>query len=487
MSRDYQGEYNSLYKEYLEYTETVDESIKDKTDMDKFYDEYILKYQSKRDYVVDAMNKIASEAKAEGIKIKERPIKYYKIKRSESMDELELRALNTEKDYQREYDKAKKLYLLAQSSKDKADEEYEKAIEEAKAARAVVYEVSKNLMKKHSKEMIDLSDEAKKKGFTLKRSEEETTDIELRALKTLKDYEKAYDDLADEWKKNHAELMKAYSEEKKFSELVDKLEKIEKDINNKLSDLVNKAKKDGFELNQKPFRSEEISDLETRKKEVINKLTNLEERKNAVLDNLEYRAFKNEKECQKAYDAYTKKINDLEDELEKHYSDKAIDRAVEVFGKGDKYKEHKIRNQYEMERDSIKKQIGYLTKQRDKFIDEAKSNGWKLKRSFELDNLEYRALKTQEDYQKEYDKCCRQLASLARDWIDSYEQYKEEIKDYKKNGDKVAVNDLTKQMKKEEQEYHKDAAKVNDKIKTIITEAKKVGYKLKERNIIDFF
>ena len=104
MSRDYQGEYNSLYKEYLEYTETVDESIKDQTDMNKFYSEYILKYQSKRDYVVDYLNKIVSDAKAEGIKIKERPIKYYKIKRSESMDNLDIeeRALNTEEDYQKE-------------------------------------------------------------------------------------------------------------------------------------------------------------------------------------------------------------------------------------------------------------------------------------------------------------------------------------------------------------------------------------------------
>lgn len=471
MSRDYQGEYNSLYKEYLEYTETVDESIKDKADMDKFYDEYILKYQSKRDYVVDAMNKIVSDAKAEGVKIKERPIKYYKIKRSESMDELELEeraSFDSQKEAQKYYDDCKK--------------EYEKQLNLKKTLIKQITAVEEQY-KKVEKEMSDILSEmektvsmAKADGFTIKRSED-NDNLEYRALNTQKDYQKAIDELWDE-------IDDLLGEGKKYLDKIDMIRAKISPIEDQAKKLRKEAESKGFKIKSKSMANDKYYIQIVRSKEESS--------------DIELRALETQEDYQKAIDKlrneankYNKLANDCEKDTNDYIKKKSIERNMylkkveeildEIFDIKDeaKKKGFNIKNtRSSYNRDDLETRKKEIV---------ANLTNFEERKNAVLDNLEARALKTQEDYQKEYDKCWRQLASLARDWIDSYEQYKEEIKGYKKNGDKVAVNDLTKQMKKEEQEYHKEAAKVNDKIKTIVAAAKKLDYKLKERNVIDFF
>lgn len=275
MTRDYQKEYNDLYKEYLEYTETVDESTKDQSDMNKFYNEYILKYQSKRDYIVDYMNKVVADAKAEGIKIKERPIKYYKIKRSEIMDDIEDRD-----------GKISKFTTIEQC--DKSIDDNQKKIDKLKDEIAQL-------------EYYIKVAEKKKSELKNKKRSENMDNIEERALKTEDDYQKEFDKLNSNAKKLLRERDSIQSE-------LDKIETKLTALSDEINKLQSEAKSKGFKIK----RSEENDDLETRKKEIVANLTNLEERKNAILDNLEYRALKTQ-------DDYQKELENLNDKAYKFY------------------------------------------------------------------------------------------------------------------------------------------------------------------------
>lgn len=506
MSRDYQKEYNDLYKEYLEYTETVDESTKDQTDMNKFYDAYILKYQSKRDYVVDYMNKIVTDAKAEGIKIKERPIKYYKIKRSEDMDviedraksikdyqkeydeayleyedklkslgkndkltkeafkkvqekediigraiddieddlseidstinklskdieskkkqlknykpssdndkgerlleneikdlttklaiaeenkkilnkklnelkkikrsesmdnlEIEERALNTEQDYQKEYDNLKKQYNFFKAQNEKASERYSKKLKElnelSKDARA---ELDK-AMKANNDEMDNILDkvtklqaEAKSKGFKIKRSEE-NDDIELRALNTQEDYQH----YVDRYIKQYNNIRKKIEE---HEEIIKDYQKELKECLKEIDETQLEGKKKGFKVNTGNLgkRSEEATDLETRKKEIVANLTDLEERKNEILSNLETRALKTQDDYQKAYDELKDKALDINGEITK-------------IQKQEREEVNKVYDKYATLRNKLVKQYNDLCMEGAKLEKEAKSKGFKIK------------------------------------------------------------------------------------------------------------
>lgn len=219
--------------------------------------------------LVDKQDDLKAEAKKKGFRV-----------RSEELD-FEERALKTEKDYQKAIDKAADKW---HDLEDKYKKEFQdwKKIKGTPEGKELLKQMSKTAKERDNAkdEMNDLINEALGKGFDVRyettdfearkaaainnltnfheRKQEVLEKLEERALETLGDYEKALDKLGNKWKKNHELLMDAYKKEQHWSNLADNYEKEEKSINDDMRDLVNQAKKAGFELNQQAFRSEEL-------------------------------------------------------------------------------------------------------------------------------------------------------------------------------------------------------------------------------------
>lgn len=364
MSRDYQKEYNDLYKEYLEYTETVDESIKDQADMNKFYNEYILKYQSKRDYVVDYMNKIVTDAKAEGIKIKERPIKYYKIKRSEIMDDIEDRD-----------GKISKFTTIEQC--DKSIDDNQKKIDKLKDEIAQLEYYIKVAEKKKS----DLKNK--------KRSENmDNLEIEERALQTQEDYINKHSSLIKKCNSLQAEADKIYENAqseidliaKEYQSIIKEVNKIQNDYKDKFGEsLKYKVGLSGDSHALKLLSRSEVSTaLETRKKEIVANLTNLEERKNAILDNLETRAANTSKWDE---DDFKEAFKEGEDAIKMYKKQIAKYEKELKDAEPDTYKEANAKAGIRIAETEIKR----IEKLLDIYSKDAKKKGFNIKRSFGFD------------------------------------------------------------------------------------------------------
>ena len=166
---DYQRELDRVEDEATK----IELQIMDKEDEINKLKADIKKLQAKQDPLLDKANKLEAEAKKKG----------FKLKRSEEAD-FEIRALETEKDYQREYDR---IYSEAEAAGKKLEEEWVKknkectdlhkemqtAIAKYQSAKKEANQIEGKLEASDQKyiKMIDkVVAEAKKKGFKIKES-----------------------------------------------------------------------------------------------------------------------------------------------------------------------------------------------------------------------------------------------------------------------------------------------------------------------------
>ena len=191
-------------------------------------------------------------------------------RKQEVLDRLELRALETEKDYQREYDR---LYAEAESIGKKLEAEGEKKVKEYNdlydemQSTISKYQMAKKELKqiedkleasdqKYIKMIDKLVAEAKKKGFKIKESHISrslTTDFELRALETEKEYQNNID-VAKKNLKSGEENIKNMT--KKIKELEDSIKATE-DLMELYKDRIDRVYKEGTKKGFKLKRSEE--------------------------------------------------------------------------------------------------------------------------------------------------------------------------------------------------------------------------------------
>lgn len=155
------------------------------------------------------------------------------------------------------------------------------------------------------------------------------------------------------------------------------------DYQDKIDDLMKEVEKlydEGTDKGFKLKRSEEM---------------NLEERKQEILANLEERAvYKSEKDYIKTVNSFNEKIKELQDEYDKYYSKSAVEKFIKQELES---QERIIRNRYEREGLSLKNKIDYNKKLLENAHNEAKKQGFKVKRSEETD-FEVRAkLRQQKD------------------------------------------------------------------------------------------
>ena len=180
--KDFQKAYdkiNAQWKEQFDLEETLRNSMKSKiAKMQNELDDQIAEAKNKAAKLFKEKQKIWFDAKNKGFDLKER---------SAELD-FETRALETEKDYQREYDALMELIHKEQKAARESKEEW--LIFKAQEEKHLKYAAN------YIKESNELVAEAKKKGFKLKRSEE--TDFEVRFLKTQKDYQQEIDDWAEQ-------------------------------------------------------------------------------------------------------------------------------------------------------------------------------------------------------------------------------------------------------------------------------------------------
>ena len=210
--KDYMHNLEKGSKEYEELKREYDE-------MEKKYSKLKDKYDRLMDKRTEAENKctdILNEAKKKGFKVKRGAVMSFEERKNSILADitdleerkagviagLELRALETEKDFQKEYDRlykdGVKFYQLREKLEDKAVL-LEKQLKEVEKE----YELNERDIKNTNARLEQLVKDAKSKGFTIKRSE--STDYEVRALKTQDDYQKAVDKIVKEAKANKKE------------------------------------------------------------------------------------------------------------------------------------------------------------------------------------------------------------------------------------------------------------------------------------------
>ena len=238
-------------------------------------------YQDKIDDLMKEVEKLYDEGTDKG----------FKLKREEQMDQ-ELRALETEKDYQKEYDRLwdkeynpiikqmSKVNNKLKSLKKEYDNDYS-LYSKSNEYKKINAEIEKlNLQSdKIAKKMGDIADEAKKKGFKIKLARSEASDfearkneilkennmnleerkqeilanLEVRALETEKDYQREYDNLVAvviKLKKKAQENKEEWLRLKKEEEANLKWAAVYiKDCDK----LVAEAKKKGFKIKEKSY------------------------------------------------------------------------------------------------------------------------------------------------------------------------------------------------------------------------------------------
>ena len=433
-------------------------------------------YQDKIDDLMKEVEKLYDEGTDKG----------FKLKREEDMDQEE-RALETERDYQKLIDKM-------QQNINKSSKEVEKLDNQKKQLQSKIKDIEKDggdtsKLEKQLKEIIqDANREAQycgqmateinkmykegtAKGFKLKkrgedmdfearknsiiadltdlesRKNEVLAGLEQRALETQEDYQKAYDKLDAKMKKENEEWSK------KSLEILDKVEKLESELskwNNELKkiekqsdavydkdwhglkDIWDEAKKKGFKL-KGSFRSE-VTDFETR-------------------------ALETEKDYQNEYDDDKKKF--VEAKKKKNEAIRKLNTAKEDVKKWDK--------EFNFWAEQEAMFAGFM----EKTVGKAKSKGFKIKRSEETD-FEVRALETQEDYQKAYNK----VKDL---WFDA-----KKAKTITEEALIKKTKPLEDKIEELEEDYKKDINKIDALIKKygnemsdIYQEAKKKGFGIK--------
>lgn len=214
------------------------------------------------------------------------------------------------------------------------------------------------------KEVEKLYDEGTDKGFKLKREEE--MEQEVRALETEKDYQKKIDSFKDEISYNKQIVKKV--EQKMTEEVASIKKKFQKELDNYkveielLEEGIANVYKEGTKKGFKLKRSEEM---------------NLEERKQEILASIEARALNTQKAYQKEIDKYNEKLKELQDDMDKFYSDAAIKKHLKSYLAS---MENKFLSQEENGKRECLREIEKCKKIIDQFYKEAKGKGFDVKK-----------------------------------------------------------------------------------------------------------
>lgn len=331
-------------------------------------------------------------------------------------------ALETEKDYQREIDDLVKKYEVIYNTAVKQISKYSQQISDIKAdANEEVKTIASKMnkieddMKRElgelDKKILKLEKEAKEKGFKIKRSAE--LDFELRALETQDDYQDKIDDLLKE-----------------------------------VEDLYDEGTDKGFKLK----REEEM--------------------------NQEERALETEKDYQKEYDRLQREWDNLREDCNK--LEKISDKARAEFNKAS--------GEYMKKVNELRK----IQTKRDAIYNQARDKGFKLKRGEELSfeerknsiisdltnleerkndvlaSLEERALETEKDYQKAYDK----INAQWKEQIDIEETLRKSMKS--------KIIKIQNELDDQVTEAKNKAAKLFKEKQQIWMDAKKKGFDLRD-------
>ena len=311
------------------------------------------------------------------------------------------------------------------------------------------------------REVEDLYDEGTDKGYKLKREEE--MEQEERALDTQADYQNEYDENKKKFieakkQKNKAilKLNTAKEDIKKWDKEFEYWADQEAMWAGFMEKLVGKANAKGFKLK----RGEQM-DFEKRKHSIIAGLTDLEARKQDVLDSLEARALETQEDYQKAYDKLDAKMKKENEEWSK--------KSLEILDKIEALQSELKR--IEKQSDAIYDKDWHELKD---IWDEAKKKGFKLKGVFrsEETDFEVRALETLEDYQKQYDK-----------YANEAKKYEEEVKKWQTKINKLPDNHTERELNKlisEKKEAFDNMTNTKESMLYILKQAKKKGFNLKK-------
>ena len=382
-------ENDSVEKRYL-YDEKTSKKVFP-NEYSKYVDAFMdyedkLKELGKNDRVTkEALKKVEDIEKKLNTSVRE----YLKKNRSEEFfDVIEARALNTQEDYQKEYDRLSKLLHTLAAEGRKIDEEIKKADD----IRKKKTEVCNRILDK----LLDIEREAKAKGFKLnvsdkrRRSFETTDNIELRALKTKKDYQKEYDKVDEEFEKAHDELTKVITELRELEKKRSNNYKVLQGIRRRRWDLEDEAKAKGFKL--KIERSFETTDT------------------------IELRALETEKDYQKKIDEWAEQVQDQLDRANtaKENWQYWLDEAKADVASMEKIYKEGVKKGFKLKKKSFK------IRSFDADFESRKNDivnsltGFDERKAGIL--LEYRALETQEDYQKEYDRLKKEYDNAVKEW-----------------------------------------------------------------------
>lgn len=181
-------------------------------------------------------------------------------------------------------------------------------------------ENTKGVGQKHYNEVTEAYNKAKE---TLNKPEYKKYVDDVRNIKSLKDVEKISKQVFSEWEKAGSSMDDFYMP-----------------LNESVEAVMDKQYADYY-IKHKPLGKNEVKAAEGPK-----------------LD----------KKTQKVYDLYKTEIDKKTNELNTHYSDEAIEKAVKTFGRGNEFEERKIRSQYQREKENIENGIKRYQKEMEKLV-----------------------------------------------------------------------------------------------------------------------
>lgn len=365
--------------------------------------------------------------------------KEFEIKRSEETD-FEVRALETEKDYQKEIDSLEQKREKCMDTVEKLrvdwmklEDEYDKKVEQIKKEQ--------NSLRTKAAEYVSqirkLKAEAKQKGFNIRSKDYYA--FELRGLKTQDDYQKEYNKVKQKLINVEADIKEATSNMKKYSNDIIKLEKFKSELEDELEELAFDARENGFKI-------------KTRSEDVVFEARSIQNPTN-------------EKECQRAIsltkesiDSWTEtikdttqRIKDLKEDIA-YYTDEVKDAEAQLnkekkrlsslysFADANKWKVRSEESDFEARKKEVVGDLTGLNERKQEVLDSLEE-----RRQGKLNS--YEACKKSYESNKKYLEKYKEEIEMFNEQIDIRKTKIKELEKYMEEADSVAKSKFGKSVK----------------------------------------